>query len=232
MGCGAVSGGLIRVIAVAVISVATYACSSPGPAMLDAERSDARVNETLAAVNTARESAVEDVAGVRTAPTTSMVSDASDPQASILRDGRVTFTEYEASVLAHLACLQRSGVRTTGPSPAQAGRTLTWTMTPPTGMSDEEFLSIEGECLGEYLDEVEEAFMESVQPDEQTLRQYAKDLSDCLVDAGAELEEGLTEQEIIPMMNELMTAGDSEVTTGEVFACFDLYALSVSRAGG
>jgi len=148
-------------------------------------------------------------------------------QTGVLADGEVSFAEYEASVLAHLACLEDAGVRTSGPNPSNAGLMLTWSMTPPPGMSDDEFLDIEARCLSESLDVVEEVYAESIRPDERMLQEYAENLRVCLNDAGADLEEGLTEQEIIPRMLELTDRGESGVTSVEMFACFDLYALSV-----
>ncbi len=148
----------------------------------------------------------------------------SDYQAAVLADGEVTFEEYEASVLATIACLQDAGIRTTGPKPAHAGRMLSWTLSPPEGMADEEFFAAESACLTEYLSVVETAWLEAARPDEQTMVEYAAKLTECLNDAGAELEAGLTEIEIL----KVVLGGNSpwDIPRSRLEPCLTAYAFS------
>jgi hypothetical protein len=148
----------------------------------------------------------------------------SSAQRDILDDGVVTYAEYESSVLAHLACLEQRGIRTAGPTSAHARTMLTWSLIPPSSMSDDDFLTLESECLGMYLSEVEPLYLEGARPDAATRVEYAEKLRKCLTRAGADLEEGLTEIEIVPRV---LQGGDQELPESASFPCFREYAFHV-----
>lgn len=106
----------------------------------------------------------------------------SEQQSAALRDGRVTFQEYEAGVLAAVRCLADAGLAPTTPELRSGGRLYAFTFAVPVGQDD--LLQRADACLAAHLQGVQAAWTFANQPTGQELAQARMLFLQCLRDAG------------------------------------------------
>jgi hypothetical protein len=115
-----------------------------------------------------------------------LMAEGNDFVRSVLDDGRVLPSEYEAAVLQVLQCLDEDGVPYTEPEleDTQDGPRWTYGVGPSTDQEAAEHGRIHDECDAEYLRPVLSIWVRQEQPSESEIEQGEAQLVQCLQDAG------------------------------------------------
>lgn len=127
-----------------------------------------------------------------------LAAGASAPQRRILEDGKLTYEEYESSVLATVACLEAGGMAIVVPPELDVdGKTLKFSYS--GGPSDTDGSAAQGvyrKCYNEYQSRVDQGWAYLQQPPESVLREARASLLRCLRDRGVAVPETLEPSDI------------------------------------
>ena len=129
-------------------------------------------------------------------------------QVEILADGVITASEYERAVLATQECVEQVGWKTDDLELGIDGFTLSFAVVWTTDKDAlrEAQLSFEADeaftrCAGDYLDQVEVAYIESQAPTGSERVEKERGLVSCLVAAGIrDVPIGVTEEDLIDIL--------------------------------
>lgn len=109
----------------------------------------------------------------------------SEFQQQIFEDGEVSFPEYERAFFQLVSCINDTGIEAEGPNLEDDG-TLSFVTATPAGMSDEELVSLVGNCEDEYTSAVELGFADSVAPSEEEEFTFYADVVSCVIESGVD----------------------------------------------
>jgi hypothetical protein len=110
----------------------------------------------------------------------------SDFQKDILKDGVLTFAEYETAVLSLVDCAQRAGISLAEPVRISKRDTYLYSFTYPLASragAEDSILS----CRQTYTDYLEQFWAEFTAPSEEELQRARDELARCLRDRGIEV---------------------------------------------
>lgn len=124
----------------------------------------------------------------------------SEFQRGLLKDGELTFAEYEQSVLATIKCLEeRLGVEVEGPTLDKRGVFLLFTHSFPDDERAEARFQAALECQTEYLLDVEGVWSILNQPTEKELQDFRETLIACLDEADVLISRDPTGAEFVSL---------------------------------
>jgi hypothetical protein len=116
---------------------------------------------------------------------------ATESQRAALKDGELTFAEYEAAALRTVQCVNEKGMAGEAifrPASRTYEVGARWQSTGDVALNEQNRQESDA-CYAEHWNGISQAWSAQNQPSEQTLQEARKALADCLREAGLELPE-------------------------------------------
>ena len=139
--------------------------------------------------------------------------EASEYQADILGDGKLTFEEYTAAVGELVDCVRAGGVTISDPIYSTEYKQYEYEMTAPTRDRADADYEVFGACHREYLDVIESAWVIQNAPTPAEAQAIRDEIGTCLRNKGFEISDHPTHGEIIQVIDQAERTSADAVST-------------------